>query len=138
MIRASAMGTEEPQQHQSTLATISNRVVRLHKEFYGKGPTKAKTYVHDDLVVVLLRGGFTKVEETLLREGRGDAVIGQRMQFQEVMQDRFKAVIEEELGRKVVGFMSGSQQDPDLIAEIFVLAPEGGELLWDAHAGDGS
>src|SRR3712207_3515785 len=129
------METRNPQ-HQSALATISNRVVRLHKEYYGKGPTKAKTYVSDDLVVVLLRGGFTKVEETLLEEGRGAAVIQQRMEFQDVMQGRFSEVIQEELGREVIGFMSGSHQEPDLIAEIFVLAPESGELLDDAHAGD--
>ena len=110
-------------QHQSSVARISTRVVQLHKEFYGKGPTKAKTYVQDEVVVVLMRGGFTKVEETLLDEGRSDAVIAQRMQFQEVMVGRFKEVIEGELGREVVGCMSGSQQDPDLIAEIFVLAP---------------
>src|SRR3712207_475222 len=120
------METRDPQ-HQSVLATISNRVVRLHKEYYGKGPTKAKTYLSDELVVVLLRGGFTKVEETLLEEGRGHAVIQQRMEFQDVMQDRFKKVIEEELGREVIGFMSGSQQDPDLIAEMFVLAPRRSE-----------
>ena len=130
-------GVDEQQpQHQSILATISNRVVRLHKEFYGKGPTKAKTYLQDDLVVILLRGGFTKVEETLLRSGRGAAVIEQRMQFQQVMQERFKDVIREELGREVVAFMSGSHQNPDLIAELFVMAPEEGELLDDAHAGD--
>jgi len=130
------MPTRDPQ-HQSALANISSRIVRLFKEYYGKGPTKAKTYVSDDLVVVLMRGGFTKVEQTLLDEGRGDAVIQQRMDFQDVMQDRFKEVIADELGRDVVAFMSGSHQDPDLIAEVFVLAPREGELLADAHAGDG-
>jgi uncharacterized protein YbcI len=61
---------------------ISRRIVQLHKEYYGRGPTKAKTYFHGDLVVVLMRGGFTRVEETLLRGGRGEAVIQQRMEFQ--------------------------------------------------------
>ena len=46
----------------------------LHKEFYGKGPTKARTYLQDDVVLVLLRGGYTRVEETLMRDGRMDAV----------------------------------------------------------------
>ena len=100
---------------------ISRRMVQLHKEYYGRGPTKAKTYVHGDLVVVLMRGGFTKVEETLLRGGRGDAVVQQRMEFQEVMMGRFKEVIAEETGRKVVAMMSGSHQHPDLLGEIFVL-----------------
>jgi uncharacterized protein YbcI len=52
---------------------ISRRIVQLHKEFYGRGPTKAKTYVNGDLVTVLMRGGCTRVEETLLQEGRGDS-----------------------------------------------------------------
>jgi uncharacterized protein YbcI len=111
--------------------------VQLHKEFYGRGPTKAKTYVHDDLVVVLMRGGFSRAEETLLQEGRGDSVIRQRMDFHGVMKDRFIEVIEEELGRKVSGMMSGSHQHPDLIGEMFILEPEGDELLADAQAGDG-
>jgi uncharacterized protein YbcI len=100
---------------------ISRRIVQLHKEFYGRGPTKAKTYVNGDLVTVLMRGGFTRVEETLLQEGRGDSVISQRMDFQEVMVDRFKQVVEEETGRKVIAMMSGSHQHPDLLGELFVL-----------------
>lgn len=66
-------------------ANIARRIVQLHKEFYGKGPTKAKTYYHEDIVVVLLRGGFTRVEETLLQGGRGDSVLQQRSDFQHVM-----------------------------------------------------
>jgi len=97
--------------------------VALLKEFYGVGPTQAKTHYHDDLVVCLLRGGFTRVEQTLLEGGRTAAVIQQRMEFQEVMRSRFIAVIEDATGRDVVGFMSGNQQDPDMICEVFVLAP---------------
>jgi uncharacterized protein YbcI len=102
---------------------ISDGLVALLKEFYGVGPRQAKTYYHDDLVVCMLRGGFTRVEQTLLEAGRTTAVIHQRMEFQEVMRGRFAAVIEEATGRKVVGFMSGNQQDPDMMCEVFVLAP---------------
>ena len=77
----------------------------------------------DDLVVCLLRGGFTRVEQTLLEEGHGDDVIRQRMVFQQVMRHRFEQVVEHATGRKVVGFMSGNHQDPDMICEVFVLAP---------------
>ena len=59
----------------------------------------------------------------MLDGGRGQAVIQQRMEFQEVMRDRFVAVIEQATGRRVVGFMSGNQQDPDMICEVFVLTP---------------
>jgi uncharacterized protein YbcI len=105
------------------LTAISDGIVGLFKEFYGKGPTRAKTYYEDDLVVCLLRGGFTRVEETLRDAGRGHEVIVQRMAFQDVMRDRFEAVIEHATGRRVIGFMSGNQQDPDMLCEIFVLAP---------------
>jgi uncharacterized protein YbcI len=103
--------------------TISDGLVALLKEYYGRGPEKTKTYVHDDLVVCLLRGGFTRVEQTLLEGGHGDDVIRQRMVFQQVMRDRFEQVVEAATGRRVIGFMSGNQQDPDMICEVFVLAP---------------
>jgi uncharacterized protein YbcI len=102
---------------------ISDGLVALLKEYYGRGPEKTKTYVHDDLVVCLLRGGFTRVEQTLLEGGHGEDVIRQRMVFQEVMRARFEHVVEAATGREVIGFMSGNQQDPDMICEIFILAP---------------
>jgi len=116
-----------PEQQQAQrgeiLTAISDGLVALLKEFYGRGPTRAKTYYEDDLVVCLLRGGFTRVEKTLLDGGRSRAVIEQRMAFQEVMRDRFESVIEGATGRRVIGFMSGNQQDPDMICEVFILAP---------------
>ena len=102
---------------------ISEGIVALLKDFYGTGPTRAKTYVAEDLVVCVLRGGFTKAEQTLLEGGRGHAVLSQRVEFQEVMRERFVAVIENATGRRVIGFMAGSQQDPDMLCEVFVLSP---------------
>ena len=101
---------------------ISDGLVALLKEYYGRGPEMTKTYVHEDLVVCLLRGGFTRVEQTLLEGGHGDDVIRQRMAFQNVMRARFEHVVEQATGRQVTGFMSGNQQDPDMICEVFVLA----------------
>jgi uncharacterized protein YbcI len=112
-----------PTGHGEILTAISDGLVSLLKEYYGRGPTQAKTYYQDDLVVCLLRGGFTRVEQTLRAGGRGQAVIQQRMEFQEVMRERFEAVVGHATGRRVVGFMSGNQQDPDMICEVFILAP---------------
>ena len=109
--------------HGQVLTTISDGMVALLKEFYGRGPTRAKSYYEDDLVVCVLRGGFSRVEQTLLDGGRGTAVIRQRMEFQELMRDRFVAVIESATGRRVIGFMSGNQQHPDLMCEVFILSP---------------
>lgn len=101
---------------------ISDGLVALLKEYYGRGPDRTKTYVDGDLVVCLLRGGFTRVEQTLRDGGHGEDVIRQRMAFQEVMRDRFTDVVEQATGREVIGFMSGNQQSPDMICEVFVLA----------------
>ena len=113
----------ERRRHGDELTAISDGLVALLKEFYGRGPSQVKSYYQDDLVVCLLRGGFSRVEETLLKGGRGSAVIGQRMEFQELMRLRFEEVIEKAVGRKVIGFMSGNQQAPDMMCEVFVLAP---------------
>ena len=112
-----------PENHGEVLTAISDGLVALLKEFYGRGPTRAKSYYEDDLVVCVLRGGFSRVEQTLLEGGRGAAVIQQRMEFQDLMRERFEAVIEEATGRRVIGFMSGNQQDPDIMCEVFILAP---------------
>ena len=114
---------EAKRRHGEELTAISDGLVALLKEFYGRGPTQAKSYYQDDLVVCILRGGYTQVEQTLREGGRGSAVIEQRMQFQELMRERFEAVIEGATGRRVIGFMSGNQQDPDMMCEVFVLAP---------------
>jgi uncharacterized protein YbcI len=113
----------KPENHGDVLTAISDGLVALLKEFYGRGPTRTKSYYEDDLVVCVLRGGFSRVEQTLLDGGRGSAVISQRMEFQDVMRERFDAVIEHATGRQVIGFMSGNQQEPDMMCEVFILAP---------------
>jgi len=112
-----------PRAHGDVLSAISDGMVALLKEFYGHGPTRTKSYYSDDLVVCVLRGGFSRVEQTLLEGGRGEAVIDQRLAFQELMRERFEQVIESATGRRVIGFMSGNQQHPDMMCEVFILAP---------------
>jgi uncharacterized protein YbcI len=112
--------------HGDVHTAISDGMVALLKESYGqgptraygRGPTRAKSYYADDLVVCVLRGGFSRIEETLLEGGRGHAVIQQRME----LRVRFAGVIEDATGRRVTGFMSGNRQHPDLMCEVFILA----------------
>jgi uncharacterized protein YbcI len=106
-----------------TLATISTALVQLHSRYYGKGPTKAKTYMVNDTVICILRGGFTTVERTLIEGGNADAVYQIRRSFQRAMEDNFKEVIEGALGRKVIAYMSQIHADPDLALEVFMLEP---------------
>jgi uncharacterized protein YbcI len=102
-------------------ARISRSVVSLLKEFYGRGPVKAKTYYTDDVVLVVLSGGFSPVEATLLAAGQGTAVTDQRTVFQEAMRGRFSEKIEEITGRKVVSFMTANDQQSDMTAQLFIL-----------------
>jgi uncharacterized protein YbcI len=105
------------------LADISRALVHLYKECYGKGPTKARTYVSGDLVVCLLEGGFVRAERTLRDAGRGDAVSDQREALQEVLRTRFVETIEEITGRQVNTFISGVDLRTETNAELFVLEP---------------
>ncbi|MHB8693973.1 MAG: Na-translocating system protein MpsC family protein [Solirubrobacteraceae bacterium] len=127
---------QKPHNHGDVLTAISDGMVALLKEFYGRGPTRTKSYYEDDLVVCVLRGGFSRVEQTLLDGGRGAAVIQQRMEFQEVMRGRFAGVIEDATGRPVIGFMSGNQQHPDMMCEVFILGPS--DLVDDHELQDSS
>ena len=115
MSRPSAKSTSRA--HGDVLTAISDGMVALLKEFYGRGPTRAKSYYEDDLVVCLLRGGFTRVEQTLLAGGRGSSVIQQRMEFQELMREHFTAVIEEATGRRVISPSSRIVTTPSRTAD---------------------
>jgi uncharacterized protein YbcI len=113
-----------PQDRGHLLAEITTRIIQLYKQYYGKGPTNGRTYWQQDVITVVLRGGFTPAERTLRQTGHAGAVAEQRSKMHEGLHERFKCEISELTGRDVIGFMSGIQQDPDMVAEVFVLAPE--------------
>jgi uncharacterized protein YbcI len=114
------------------MAQISTGLVQLHRRYYGKGPTKAKTHLVNDTVISILRGGFTTVERTLIDEGNAAPVHEMRRSFQIVMEDQFTAVVEEATHRKVIAYMSQIHDNPDLAVEIFVLEPTAQEAMPDA------
>jgi uncharacterized protein YbcI len=102
------------------LSAISTSIVGMLREFYGRGPMKAKTYVLDDIIVVVMRGsGFTALEQTIMDSGEPDRVIAMREEFQRVMATRYKETIEELTGREVVAFLSQAHVEPDITMEIF-------------------
>src|SRR5215213_4926714 len=105
-------------------ATISNEIVRLQAEYYGKGPTRAKTYIVEDLVVVVLEETFTQAERTLIDRGERDAIQHIRRRFQQQMADEFTAIVEQATGRKVRAFLSETNLEEDIAVEIFLLADE--------------
>ena len=105
-------------------ATILREIVRLQAEYYGKGPTKAKTYVFDDLVVVVLEETFTRAEKTLAERGEGEAIQHIRRRFQQQMADDFVSVVEQATGRRVRAFLSETNIEQDVSVETFLLADE--------------
>ena len=90
------------------------------KGFYGRGPTKAKSYLIDDLLFVVMRGGMTEAEQTLLDAGDGDAVRAFRQHFENVMGERLIGTVEQLTERKVVTYQSQVLFDPHTIIEIFL------------------
>jgi uncharacterized protein YbcI len=104
------------------LAAVTNGIVKLFREYYGRGPTKAKSYVLDDRILVcVLEETMTRVEQTLVDNGHGDKVREVRLTFQEAMAHEFKQVVRDNMDREVVAYHSQLTLEPDLGFEFFVL-----------------
>ncbi len=106
---------------ESVRAAISNALVGLKKEFYGKGPTKAKTFLNDTYVFCVMEGGLTRNEETLIERGHEALVRDYRLRFQEAMEDSTVEAIQRITGRRVIGYHSQIVFNPERAFEIFVL-----------------
>ena len=102
-------------------AKISNAVVRCMSEYTGRGPTKARTYLNDDVVLCIVQDTLTKGERALANGGEEQSVLDLRRRYQSLMREDASKAIEEITGRRVVTFMSDNATDPDIAAEIFVL-----------------
>jgi uncharacterized protein YbcI len=104
------------------LAAATNGIVRLFREYYGRGPTKAKSYMLDDRILVcVLEETMTTVEKTLVENGHGDKVRDVRLTFQEAMADEFMREVTQATGRKVIAYHSQLTLDPDIGFEFFIL-----------------
>jgi len=104
------------------LAEVTNGIVKLFREYYGRGPNKAKSYMLDDRIVVcVLEDTMTTVEQTLVNNGDHDMVRQVRLRFQEAMALEFKTVVEKAMGRRVAAYHSQLTMQPDMGFEFFVL-----------------
>jgi uncharacterized protein YbcI len=121
LIRAGS-GTADPGQGQLRTA-IANALVGLKKQYYGRGPTAAKTYLCDDYVFVVMEDGLTRNEETLLEAGHESLVREYRLTFQAAVTETICSTVSELVGRKVIGYHSQIVFDPNRVFEIFVLEP---------------
>lgn len=104
----------------SLLMRISTEMVRAQKRFFGKGPTQAKSYFLDDMLIIVLKGGLTTAEKTMLDFGEEDQVRQFRQNFENQMTDRLTEMIEQLTGRKVVTYQSQIMFSPDRVVEMFV------------------
>jgi uncharacterized protein YbcI len=107
-------------------AAISNAMVGLLHEYTGRGPTRARTTVGDDLIVCVLADTLTNSERKLVGGGEERLVLEQRSTFQRLMRDEAVDAVESLTGREVIAFMSNNHIDPDVAVETFVLAPQHG------------
>src|SRR3712207_8963571 len=101
-------------------------MVGVKKQYYGRGPTAAKSWILDDYVFVALEGGLTRNEETLLAHGQEALVRSYRLAFEEAMADIMIKAVAEITGRRVLTYHSQIVFGPTRSFEIFVLEPNGG------------
>lgn len=118
----------DPPLHAGQLASaISAAVVALWRDYTGRGPTKARTTIDQDAIVVTLRDSLTTAERTLAARGRAAEVLAMRRAFQDMMRDDMIAAIERLTGRSVDAFLSSNLHHPDVAIEVFLMAPGNGD-----------
>ena len=100
---------------------LSNAVVACLRQYTGRGPTRARTTIRDNVVLVMVEQTLTTGEQSLVASGRGDKVLALRQEYQAAMREESSATVAELTGRNVVAMMSANNIDPDLGAEIYVL-----------------
>ena len=117
----------------SVVTEISNAVVGITRDYTGRGPTRARTSMTDDMVTVVYHESLTKAEQRLHERGEDEAVRGIRRKFQEVMRDDYVAAVEQISGRKVIAFLSDHHMDPDIAVETFITQRELRSVGSDEH-----
>ena len=110
---------------------IANAVVRRHRRFVGRGPTRARAFYSRDVLVVVTQNRLTQGERSLVADGRREAVRRLRQELQRAMRAELVEAVESLTGRKVLAALSTNEVDPDVAADVFVL-----DSCIDAGAGD--
>jgi uncharacterized protein YbcI len=113
-------GKETPRGGQA-LVELSNAMVALHREYFGRGPGAAKSFINDEMAVCVLSDIYTAVERTLIAAGQAEHVRRTRGLHQEALEDEYKTSVEAIVGRRVEAFLSVVHVDPDVAIEVFLL-----------------
>ncbi len=118
------MAVEEARnEHATPHAAVSRCIIRLLREHIGRGPTTARTTIHEDVVLVTLHQPLTKAEQLLVNKGRTDMVLELRRECQDAIRRDAIAEIGEITGRQVLAMLSANHIDPDVVALVFMLGP---------------
>ncbi len=132
------MSTGEPdevaQDGGQLLAKLSTEMVRAQKKYFGKGPTQAKSYFVDDMLLIVMQGGLTTAEKTMMDFGEDDKVRDFRQTFENKMTERLTGMVEEITGRTVLTYQSQILFDPDRVIEIFIFDDRAPDRLIEATA----
>jgi uncharacterized protein YbcI len=108
------------------MVELSNAMVRLYKELFGRGPTKARTnFAGPDLIVSSLECSLTRIERLMVDAGEHERLRDLRMHFQYLNKEQFIGTVEQITGRKVRAFVSGIDTEHDISTELFYLEPRG-------------
>jgi uncharacterized protein YbcI len=110
------------------VSQLSREIVQMHVRLYGRGPTKARSYLQADYAVCILEEIFTTAERTLIQAGSGDHVHETRRKFQDAVEDEFISIVERVTGRRVRTFLSQVNVEANLSLEFFVFADEDGKV----------
>jgi uncharacterized protein YbcI len=108
------------------VSQLSREIVQLHARLYGRGPTKARSYMHTDYAVCILEEIFTTAERTLIDAGSSEHVMETRAKFQDAVSEQFITIVEGATGRKVRVFLSQVDIDGNMAVEFFLFEPEEG------------
>jgi uncharacterized protein YbcI len=115
------MGGNDAAKGGQALVELSNAMVALHREDFGRGPGAAKSFLEERMVVCVLSDIYTAAERTLIGAGQAEHVRRTRTLHQEALEDEYKASVERILGRPVTAFLSAVHVDPDVAIEVFLL-----------------
>lgn len=113
---------------------IANAMVRLYKDAFGRGPTKARAQLAGhDILIVTLEDSLTVAERNLARLGEHERLREARMFIQYALEHEFRSIVEGILGRRTLAFISGIDTNRDVAVEMFTLEPSLEETSADAQ-----
>jgi uncharacterized protein YbcI len=115
----------EPDTDVLLMSRISNEMVQAQKKYFGRGPTQAKSYMLDDFLLVVMRGGMTTAESTMLEFGRADLVRNFRQELENELAERVVTRMQELTGRTIVNHEAQIMFDPHIVVEMFFFESEG-------------